>query len=182
MITLLRTLATVVLAAVFSSSLAAAEPRPEMNDRDFSRLGVVFLENPLADAAPRYARLLLAFAMQAKSVAVVMGDEEIKWVGIKTKDKHSLLLFAAYCAGNVQSQLNSGVKRNDRYAGLLYLFRVYRFLQEKDKDYKLDEIEDLLAFHREGNLLKYVVELEKKKPTKLSPEVEEALRKLLEKK
>ena len=58
--------------------------------------------------------------------------------------KLALLLLAAYAAGNTRSQLLSGVRQNDRYSGLITLFAVYRQLQEKDKDFKVAPVDELM--------------------------------------
>ena len=92
----------------------------------------------------------------------------------KKEDDRSLLLFAAYVGGNTRSQLLSGVKQNDRYSGLVTLFAVYRRLQAKDKEYRIAEVDHLRKLHEGGKLLAHLVELERKMPTKLSPEAEKA--------
>jgi hypothetical protein len=72
------------------------------------------------------------------------------------------------------------VKRNDRYAGLLALFCVHRTLQAKDREFKIAAVDELLKLHRQDRLIKHLLQLEEKKPTKLTPEDEEAIRKLRE--
>ncbi len=71
----------------------------------------------------------MTFTAQTPKAAVVIGDEELKWFG--KDDERRGLLMAAFSSGNVQSQLNSGVVRNDRYSGLLSLFKVYRALRRR---------------------------------------------------
>jgi hypothetical protein len=85
-------------------------------------------------------------------------------------------------SGNTRSQLLSGVKQNDRYSGLVTLFAVYQRLQDKDREFKIAEIDELRKLHGDGKLLAHLVEMEKKMPTKLSPEDEKAIKELLKKK
>jgi hypothetical protein len=94
-------------------------------------------------------------------------------------DKRGLQLMAAYVGGNALSQLHSGIMQNDRYSGMLMLFRVYRHFQDKDKHFRIDAVDELMKLQRDGKLLAHVVEMEKKQSTKLSAEDEAALRSLL---
>jgi hypothetical protein len=160
---------------------ADEKPGKGLSDREFDRLLTVFLDDPLHEKGKDMARAVVVFTLETPKAAVVLGENEMKWVG-KTEDDRSLLLFAAYAGGNTRGQLLSGVKQNDRYSGLLALFAVYRKLQEKDKDFKIEEVEALRKLHKDGKLLEHLVGLEKKAPTKLGPEVEKALKELLEKK
>ena len=172
------------LASLIGACLAlpslADDKKPELTETQFRRASALLLEDPLADAAGDYAKVALIFVMESPKAAVMLGEEEMKWIG--KDNKRSLVLLGSYLAGNAQSQLNSGVKRNDRYSGLLYLFQTYRQIQAKNKDFKIAEVEDLLKLHKEDKLVGHLIELEKKKPTKLTPEQEEAVRKLLKRK
>jgi hypothetical protein len=154
--------------------------KPDVTEKQFRRASLALLEDPLGDSAPDQAKQVVLFTMQTPDAAVALGREEMKWTG--KDDKRGLLLLAAYLAGDVQSQLNSGVQRNDRYAGLLSLFGVYRRLREQDKDFHVAEVDELLKLHADDKLTGYLADLEKRKPTKLTPEEEEAIQKLLKEK
>jgi hypothetical protein len=167
-----------VLAANLTGPATADEKQAGLTPLQFRVASMRLLEDPLHQDAPEMARAILIFVIQTPDAAVVLGDAELKW--IKKEDKRGLLLFAAYMAGNAQSQLHSGIKRNDRYSGLLYLFQVYRRLQAKDKEFRIAEVEDLLKLHREDKLTAHLSEIEKKQPSKLTPEQEEEVRKLLQ--
>ena len=75
----------------------------------------------------------------------------------------------AFMAGNVQAQLESGVKGNDPYSGFLQVLRVYHLVRQQDKEYKLEAVEKLLKMHKEGKLLKYALELKEKRDKDLKP-------------
>jgi hypothetical protein len=167
----------VVLAAFLATGVCADEKEPQLTAAEFRTACSRLLEDPSHKNAPDFSRAILIFAIQSPDAVIVLGDEELKW--IKKEDNRGLLLFAAYMGGNAQSQLHSGVKRNDRYSGLLYLFQVYRQLQAKDKDFRVAAVDDLLKMHKDDKLIGHLAELEKKQPTKLSPEDEEAIRKLM---
>jgi hypothetical protein len=173
-----RTIFLCVLLCWCAATVALAEDRkPALSEKQFRRASLALLEGPLGESAEDLARLIAIYVIQTPDAAVVLGQEEMKWAG---KDKkRRWLLLAAYLAGNAQSQLNSGIKRNDRYSGLLSLFKVYRQVRAKEKKFRIDEVEQLLKMHKEDRLVGHLVELEKKKPTKLSAKDEEEIRKLL---
>lgn len=178
---LLFTLLTVLVLLVPASARADEKKSEELTDQQFNRLLTVFLEDPLHEKGKDIAKLLVVSTMQTPKAAVMLGEPELKWLG-KKEDDRGLLLLAAYVSGNTRSQLLSGVKQNDRYSGLVTLFAVYQRLQDKDKDYKIAEVEELRKLHRDGKLLAHLVEMEKKAPTKLSPEDEKAIKELLKEK
>jgi hypothetical protein len=156
---------------------AAAKAGP--TEKDFRLASTVLLADPLGERADDAARVVLIFVLETPDAAVALGAEEMKWTAVGKDDKRSLPLLAAYLAGDAQSQLHSGVRRNDRYSGLLTLFGVYRQFKAKDKDFQIPEVEELLKLHQDDKLLPYLTELEKKKPTKLTPEDEAAIQKFL---
>jgi hypothetical protein len=171
-------IALVILCVVFTSVplQAQKERKTEVSEKQFRHLCLALLDDPLSDSAAENVKLIILFVIDSPKVAVFYGAEEMKWIG---DDKvRSNVLLAAYSAGNAQAQLLSGVKRNDRYSGLLSLFHVYRALRAQDKDFRIPEVEDLLELHKKDQLVKHLQLLEEKKPTKLTAEQEEAIRKL----
>lgn len=174
---------TVMLLAVVSAARSDERKKPgvTISDQNFRQISSTLLNDPGHRSAGDWSRLILLYTMQTSSAAVVLGSEEMHWVALDPGERRCLLLLAAYAAGNIQSQLNSGVKRNDRYSGLLTLFRVYRVLQEQDAKFKILAVDRLFSLHREDKLLEHLRKLDEKKPTKLSPEEEEAIRILMDK-
>jgi hypothetical protein len=156
----------------------------EISDKMFRSMASLLLNDPLHRSAPDWARLILLYTLQTQSAEVVLDADEFSWAALGKDDEHSLLLLAGYLAGNIQSQLNSGVKRNDRYSGVLTLFQVYRSMQEKakqeKKDFEITTVENLLALHQTDRLTGYLQKLKTKQPAKLSPEAQAELRKLRE--
>ncbi|MGH7173407.1 MAG: hypothetical protein ACRELF_16950 [Gemmataceae bacterium] len=150
-----------------------------ISDKSFRQISSALLNDPRHTSARGWSRLILLYRMRTSSAAVVVGSEELHWVGLDDDDRHGLLLLAAYAAGNIQSQLNSGVKRNDRYSGLLTLFHVYRALREQDRKFNIAAVDYLLELHRQNKLVPHLQKLDEKTPTKLSPAEEKALRKLM---
>src|SRR5262249_42872035 len=113
-----------------------------VSEKDFLRACQALLDEPLSQASKDHAKTIMTFTDETPKAAVVITDTEVK--GFGKDEKREPLLLAAYCAGNVQSQLHSGVVRNDRYSGLLYLFKTYRALQAADKEFKIAAVEELL--------------------------------------
>jgi hypothetical protein len=176
-------LAGLALALATDASAQKKAPKPvEISDQMVREMAASLLNDPRQRVAPECARLILLYTLQSPNVEIVLDENEFGWVDLGRDDEQSLLLLGSYLAGNIQSQLNSGVKRNDRYSGVLTLFRVYRSLQEqakkKEKQFTITTVESLLALHQEGRLVGYLQKLDEKKPAKLTREAEEVLRRL----
>lgn len=177
-----RTILLTLLLLAFGSAVGAGEKGrkgPEITDQIFRQTSSLLLGDPLNRSARDWARLILLYSQQTSNAAVILGKEESHWIGLDGNDPRSLLLLAAYSAGNIQSQLNSGIKRNDRYSGLLTLFRVYRALREQSKQFRIAAVDDLLTLHREAKLVPHLQKLDAAQSAKLTPAQEEAIRQLM---
>lgn len=169
----LRTVALcAVLIAVGSGPVAAQKKdgdkeTPKISEKDFYRVFFSLLLDPTNDKAEDAAKIVMAFTTRTPKSAVLIGKDELEWCGMTKdaaarKDRRPLLLMAAYTGGNTQAQIATGVRRNDRYAGLLAVFEVYRKLRAKDKDFKVAALDSLLALHKAGKLSGHLAELDKK--------------------
>ena len=177
-----RTIPLAVLLLAFGAAGAAQDKDskgPKITDKIFRQTSSLLLDDPLNKSARDWSRLILLYTLQAPNAGVAFGPEELRWIGLGIDDSHSQLLLAAYAAGNIGSQLNSGVKRNDRYSGLLTLFRVYRALREKNKEFRIADVDDLLALHERNKLIPQLQKLDEEKPAKMTPEGEAVLRRLM---
>lgn len=88
---------------------------------------------------------------------MTIGRKALPWFGEKDY-RHNELLLCAFIAGNVRSQLDSGVNANDSYSGLIQVFRVYRYLKKKVRNYSIPGVEDLLKLHKDGKLMEYLLD------------------------
>lgn len=170
------------LLALVVSTVQADERKKsgvKISDKSFRKISSTFLNDPLSKSARDWARLIMLYTLDSPNATIVLGDDEWKWSGLDRDDSRALLLLAAYSTGNIQSQFNSGVKRNDRYSGLLTLFHVYRELRDVDEKYKVAAVDELLALHQADKLLPYLRELEKNEPMKWAPAQEAAVRRLM---
>ncbi len=157
-------LLTAVLLFGFGVATSQAQEPEEpgnLTDAQFRRLTMVFLEDPTGKKSKELAKVIIIYTMKTPKAIVVLGTEEMKWTG--GKEKPNILLFAGYLAGNTRAQLDSGVKRDETYAGLLTLFRVYRAIKEKQKGFQNASIEKLLKLHKDQKLMSYVIEYTKKR-------------------
>jgi hypothetical protein len=177
-----RTMSLVVLLVALDSDTGASQKGgkgPKITDKSFRQISSTFMDEPLDKSNRDWARLIMLYALDAPNAALVLSGEELHWTGVDNNDPQALLLLAAYTAGNIQSQLNSGVKRNDRYSGLITLFRVYRALRDRDDKYKVAAVDELLTMHEEDRLVRHLQKLDEKKPEKRTPAEEATIRRLM---
>lgn len=173
-----RAVALSMLLLPASAAAAADEPKgPKLSEKNFRDISSLLMSDPLNKSARDWSRLVMLYTLQTSDAVVILGRDELRW--IDSDGKYGTVLLAAYLSGNIQSQLNSGVKRNDRYAGLLSLFRAYRALRENDKDFKIPQVDDLLSLQQEDRLLKHLQKFEDERPTRLGPIEIETIRKLM---
>jgi hypothetical protein len=83
-----------------------------------------------------------------------------------SSDIHLPYLLSAYRAGNIKAQFDAGVKRSDRYSGMIQVFKIYHLIQKKDENYKVKEIEDLKRLHAKGKLMEHLKKVGPKKKKK----------------
>lgn len=153
---------------------------PKISEKIFRQTSSLLLDDPLSRSARDWSRLILLYTLQTSEAVMVLGPDEMSWAAMDRNDPHSLLLLAAYAGGNIRAQLNSGVKRNDRYSGLLTLFRVYRALREKDAKFRIAEVDNLLKLHADNRLTAHLQKLDEKKQGKMTAVEEEIIRKLMD--
>jgi len=109
-----------------------------------------FLDHP---EAGEDARAVMKFAEESDDCNVQLDvDHVLTWASHKPNYPDSDVLVAAFVAGNVRSQLQSGKVADDSYQGLLAVFKVYEKLREANKDLKIPEIEDLQVKEKAGQL------------------------------
>jgi hypothetical protein len=151
------------------------EKIPTVTEGDFRKVAVLFLEYPDGDKAAEMAKVILAFAADTPRAEVLLDTHVMKWTG--KERKYGLMLLAGYLVGNTQAQLDSGVKRDDAYSGLLKMFHVHLFLKKRHADYTNEPVEELLRLHRDGRLITHLEELQKARLM----EMEKAKKKVKEK-
>ncbi len=155
-------LGCLILFALAGAACARGQEKiPEVTEGTFRQAAVLFLEYPDGDKAADYAKVILKFAADTPRAEVLLDDQLMKWVG---KDrKLGLLLLAGYLIGDVEAQIDSGVRRDDPYSGLLKLVHVHHFLKKRHADYQNPAAEELLQLHRAGRLITHLQEVQKQR-------------------
>lgn len=118
---------------------------------------VIFRDNPLSEDGQGAAALIIKFVDQNHDVLVGLTKKTVPILdapGVSQKEK--ALLLAAFAAGNADSQLLRGVKKDDPYAGDLQLIQTYRQLQKKNPRLKITAVEKLAEMEQRGELKHYL--------------------------
>jgi len=118
---------------------------------------VIFRDDPLSKDGRAAAAVIIAFVDKNHDVLVGLDRKVFPVFEVPdvSQDERSLLL-AAFAAGNVDSQLLRGVKKDDPYAGDLQLIQTYRQLQKKNPKLKIPGIEKMAEMEQRGDLKRYV--------------------------
>ncbi len=98
------------------------------------------------------ASVMVDFMHGSDTVQIKITPDYTPWMDGEKEVANRQVFLAAFLAGSIRSQLDSGVKGNDAYAGMLQVFRVYRHLKAQKPDYQAAGIDKLLAIHRMGEL------------------------------
>lgn len=152
-----------IIAVASTDALAQGKPAV-VTPKQFRQHSRAFMQDPFSKEK-KHERGIMLFAIQSKAVTVMLTKQDLPMFG--TDAKYRGKLMAAFIAGNIESQLRTGVKRNNRYAGILHLLQMHRFIQKKDAKYRNAALDDILKLHKAGKLLAHVVALEKQSPTDL---------------
>jgi hypothetical protein len=102
------------------------------------------------------ARAINVFADKSDACTVNIADDVLTWLRHQPQYKYNGALVTGFIAGNVKSQLDSGKAVDDSYAGVLATFKVYEKLQQRDKDFKVPEIEEQMAMEKKGELKAWI--------------------------
>jgi hypothetical protein len=115
------------------------------------------------DAVVRASNTIFRFAVDSDDVVVDLGPDSVTWCDVK-KGLSDLpnsgargLLLAAYLAGSVKSQLQSGKHDPNPYPGWLAMLRVYRAVRMRE-GVTIPEVEPLLARQAAGTLEAYAAD------------------------
>jgi hypothetical protein len=139
------------------------------DDKEIRASIETFLADPVK-ASDDVKASIVDFADQSSAVDIVLDQQLMTWIKGDAKAEPYAgegALLAAYIAGNVRSQLDSGVTRSDDYSGLVQVLRTYRALKAADAaSYANPELDKLLAQQARGELLTRCAAVEKKRADK----------------
>lgn len=146
------------LIALLSATAPVATAADPVISKEVALQAITLLRNdPLSEDGQAAAALILAFVDKSKEVVVALNKKVFPVFdapGVSQKEKS--LLLAAFAAGNADSQLLRGVKRDDPYAGDLQLIETYRQLQKKNRKLRILGIEKMAEMEQRGELKRYL--------------------------
>lgn len=124
----------------------------------------VFQKDPSSTEGLTAASTIMSFAQKSDSVHVALSKAVVPWLkkqDAPDADTRSMLL-AAYVAGDVRAQLQSGKAEDDIYAGWQQVLATYDQLRQINPTVKLPEIDELKNKEKAGTLHSYAAEVQKK--------------------
>ena len=146
------------LVTLVALSLSVAAPAVPVITKEIAlKAIVIFRDDPLSEDGRAAAALILAFVDKNPDVLVGLSKKVFPVFdaqGVSQKEKS--LLLAAFAAGNVDSQLLRGIKKDDAYAGDLQLIQTYRQLKNKNPKLKIPAIEKMAEMEQHGELKHYL--------------------------
>lgn len=106
------------------------------------------------------SNIILRYVLESDDVVVDLGNDAVPWCDVKKgladlpNSGERGLLLAAYLAGSVKAQLDSGRQNANPYPGWLAMLRIYRSVKIRE-GITIPEVEGLLARQIDGSLESY---------------------------
>ena len=135
-----------------------AEPEPVITKEMALHAVTLFRSaDPLSEDALGYAAIIVRFVDKNHDVLVKISSKVFPVFGAKgVSQKETTILLAAFSAGNIDSQLLRGIRKDDPYSGDLQLIQTYRQLQKHNRKLKIDAIERMAELESRGQLKAYL--------------------------
>ncbi|MBS0658617.1 MAG: hypothetical protein JSR82_10285 [Verrucomicrobia bacterium] len=156
------------LLALTTSQLAAqSEPSPKpsapaaeplITEQMARRAIARFRADPTSQDGREAALEIMRFADKSPLVNVIISPKSVPWIGEKIEMKHNSLLLAAFVAGNVRSQMDSGNRKDDPVAGVRQALETYRKIREQVPDFRVASLEKFAELEATGKLTEYLAE------------------------
>lgn len=139
------------------SQLALAADNPVITKEMALKAIGVFRDDPLSEDGRAAAAIIILFVEKSPEVVVDLNRKAFPVFGAPgVSQKETSLLLAAFAAGNLDSQLLRGVRKDDAYAGDLQMIETYRQLQKKNPKLKIAAVEKMAEMERRGELKRYL--------------------------
>ena len=101
--------------------------------------------------------MIVSFSHDSPDVIIRFTPKNYPISEIKpASEEERLTLLAAFVAGNLDSQLVRGLKKDDAYAGDLQLIQTYRQLQKRNPRLRILAVEKLAELESRGQLKEYL--------------------------
>jgi len=135
-----------------------AESEPVITKQMALKAVTLFREaDPFSEDARGYAAILVRFVDKDHHVLVSINSKSVPFLSAKNlSEQERGILLGAFVAGNVDSQLLRGEKRNDPYAGDIQVIETYRQMQKKKPKLRIPEVEKLIELKSKGQLKSYL--------------------------
>ena len=148
----------VPLIALFAARISVAAPADPVITKEVALKAItLFRDDPLSEDGRAAAAIIIMFADKSHDVLLGLSKKVFPVFGAPgVSQRETSLLLAAFAAGNVDSQLLRGVKKDDAYAGDLQLIQTYRQLQKKNPKLKIPAIEKMAEMEQRGELKRYL--------------------------
>jgi hypothetical protein len=139
-------------------AISYAAPADPVISKDVAPKAIaIFRDDPLSEDGRAAAAIIIRFIDNSHDVVVSLNEKAFPVFGAPgVSQKEKSLLLAAFAAGNLDSQLLRGVRKDDAYAGDLQLIQTYRQLQKKNPKLKIEAIEKMAERERRGELKRYL--------------------------
>jgi hypothetical protein len=145
-----------LLVALILLAITLPSPAQQSEDKVTKEVALksiaTFREDPESERAHVAAAIIVRFARESADVEVTAGKRYLPWMETQPIPKESSTLLAAYIAGSVRSQLESGKTKNDPLAGEEQVIETYRRLQQTKPDLHIDAVEKLIDLQKQGKL------------------------------
>ena len=137
------------LLAVFPASAATS-------DTEISSTISEFLKEPLSPAATGLAQKILTFAEESPNHEIAISPKYTPWLEEEKASAAGSLLLAAFFAGNLKAQIESGVSSPKPYEGVLAVIDVYKKIQARKAGFRMASVDRLIDLERQGTLKSYI--------------------------
>lgn len=143
---------------VGATSHLFAEPTPAITKEIALKAVTAFCAaDPFSEDARTYAAILLRFTDEDQDVLIKISQKVVPFLKSKTLSQQEIaIVLGAFVAGNLDSQLLRGRKKDDAYAGELQVMETYRQMQKKKPKLRIPEIEKLIELESKGQLRSYL--------------------------
>lgn len=116
-----------------------------------------FSEDPTSNLGHAARAVIVSFSHDSPDVIIRFTPKNYPISEIKpASEEERLTLLAAFVAGNLDSQLVRGLKKDDAYAGDLQLIQTYRQLQKRNPRLRILAVEKLAELESRGQLKEYL--------------------------
>jgi hypothetical protein len=147
----------ILVGLVLPSQLAVASDKPAVTKELALKAITVFREDPTSDLGQAARSVIVSFSHDSPDVIIKFTPKNYPISQIKpVSEEERLTLLAAFIAGNTDSQLLRGSKKDDAYAGDLQLIQTYRQLQKRNPKLRIQAIEKLAELESQGRLKAYL--------------------------